>query len=48
MAIDRLIIDAAYQIKELHNDWLKGPRPSKPWGHLCEGVVTKPTDGAKE
>ena len=46
--IDRLIADAGFQITELHNDWLKGPRPSKPWSYLYEGAATKPTDQAKD
>jgi hypothetical protein len=37
--IDRLITDTGFEFEELHNDWLKGPRPAKPWSYLYEGVA---------
>jgi SAM-dependent methyltransferase len=40
--IDALVLDAGFDIRELRNDWFRGPRPSKPWGYLYEGVAAKP------
>lgn len=40
--IDVLVRDAGLDIRELRNDWFRGPRPSKPWGYLFEGVAVKP------
>ncbi|HMF03886.1 MAG TPA: class I SAM-dependent methyltransferase [Acidimicrobiia bacterium] len=40
--IDRLVRDAGFDIRDLRNDWFRGPPPSKPWGYLYEGVATKP------
>jgi len=40
--IDRLIQDAGFDIRELRNDWFRGPPPSKPWGYLYEGVAARP------
>lgn len=40
--VDRLVRGAGFEIAELHNDWLKGPRPGKPWGYLYEGLAIKP------
>ena len=40
--IDRLVRDAGFEIRELRNDWFKGPRPVKPWNYLYEGAATKP------
>jgi ubiquinone/menaquinone biosynthesis C-methylase UbiE len=37
--IGRLVLDAGFEIEELQNEWLKGPRFSKPWGYLYEGVA---------
>jgi SAM-dependent methyltransferase len=44
--MDRLVRGAGFEIAELHNDWLKGPRPSKPWGYLYEGLAIKPAAAA--
>lgn len=41
--IDRLVSDAGFEIHELRNDWFRGPRVSKPWGYLYEGVATRPS-----
>jgi hypothetical protein len=30
----------------LHNEWMKGPRPGKPWGYLYQGVAKKPPSAA--
>jgi ubiquinone/menaquinone biosynthesis C-methylase UbiE len=46
--IDRLISDAGFEFEELHNDWLTGPRPAKPWSYLYEGLAIKPAVSAKE
>lgn len=43
--MDRLVTGAGFELEQLHNDWLKGPRPSKPWGYLYEGLATKPVAG---
>jgi ubiquinone/menaquinone biosynthesis C-methylase UbiE len=40
-SIDRLVRDAGFEIQELRNDWFRGPRFSKPWGYLYEGVAMK-------
>jgi ubiquinone/menaquinone biosynthesis C-methylase UbiE len=40
--IDTLVLDAGFDIRELRNDWFRGPRPSKPWGYLYEGVAVRP------
>jgi ubiquinone/menaquinone biosynthesis C-methylase UbiE len=39
--IDRLVRDAGFEIRELQNDWFKGPRPAKPWSYLYEGAAIK-------
>jgi SAM-dependent methyltransferase len=39
--IDRLVRDAGFEIKELRNDWFRGPRLVKPWGYLYEGRAAK-------
>ena len=39
--IERLVRDAGFDVAELQNVWLKGPRFSKPWGYLYEGVAMK-------
>jgi ubiquinone/menaquinone biosynthesis C-methylase UbiE len=43
--IDELVRSAGFEIRELRNDWFRGPRPSKPWGYLYEGVAIKPPPG---
>jgi ubiquinone/menaquinone biosynthesis C-methylase UbiE len=43
-SIDRLVQDAGFDIQELRNDWFRGPRLSKPWGYLYEGVAIKRSD----
>jgi ubiquinone/menaquinone biosynthesis C-methylase UbiE len=43
-SIDGLVQDAGFDIEKLQNDWLRGPRLSKPWGYLYEGVAIKPSD----
>jgi SAM-dependent methyltransferase len=44
--IDRLVRDAGFELQELRNDWFTGPRLSKPWGYLYEGVAIKPPSNA--
>jgi hypothetical protein len=39
--IDRLVRDSGFEIRELQNDWFKGPRPAKPWSYLYEGAAIK-------
>jgi ubiquinone/menaquinone biosynthesis C-methylase UbiE len=40
--IERLILDAGFEITELDHTWMKGPRAVRPWGYLYEGRATKP------
>jgi ubiquinone/menaquinone biosynthesis C-methylase UbiE len=40
--MDRLVAEVGFEIQELHNDWLRGPRPAKAWGYLYEGLAIKP------
>jgi ubiquinone/menaquinone biosynthesis C-methylase UbiE len=39
--IDRLVGDAGFEMQDLGNDYLEGPRLSKPWGYLYRGVAIK-------
>lgn len=39
--VDRLIRDAGFDIEELQTDFLAGPRFSRPWGYLFEGVAQR-------
>ena len=40
--IDRLVSQAGFEMIELKNDWMKGPRAMKPWGYLYKGMAVKP------
>ena len=39
--IETLVRDAGFEITDLHNDQLAGPRFMRPWSYLYEGVATK-------
>jgi SAM-dependent methyltransferase len=39
---DRLLRDAGFEIRELVEDEMAGPKFMRPWGHLYEGVATAP------
>jgi ubiquinone/menaquinone biosynthesis C-methylase UbiE len=39
--MDKLVSKAGFRIEQLDNEWMKGPRPGKPWGYLYEGVAIK-------
>lgn len=39
--MDRLIRDAGFEIRDLRTDFLAGPRISRPWGYLYEGVAER-------
>lgn len=39
--IDRLVADAGFEIQELSNDQLRGPRLAQPWGYLFHGIAVK-------
>jgi SAM-dependent methyltransferase len=41
-AHDRLLRDAGYEIRELTEDDMPGPRFMRPFGHLYEGLATSP------
>lgn len=38
--IDRLVHDGGFEIDELHVGYLRGPRASRPWSYLYEGVAS--------
>jgi len=40
--IDQLVSQAGFEMTELRNDWMKGPRAMKPWGYLYKGIAVKP------
>lgn len=40
--IDRLVVEAGFEISSLKNGWLSGPKALKPWNYLYNGVATKP------
>jgi SAM-dependent methyltransferase len=44
--MDRLVSGAGFELGVLHNEWMKGPRPGKPWGYLYQGVAKKPPSAA--
>jgi ubiquinone/menaquinone biosynthesis C-methylase UbiE len=39
--IDALVLEAGFEMRELHNDEMPGPKFMLPWGYLYEGVATK-------
>jgi ubiquinone/menaquinone biosynthesis C-methylase UbiE len=41
--IDTLVADAGFSIREVRTQQLRGPRLSRPWGHLYCGVAVTPT-----
>jgi SAM-dependent methyltransferase len=41
-APDRLLRDTGFEIRELVEDEMAGPKFMRPWGHLYEGVATSP------
>ncbi|MFZ1653014.1 MAG: class I SAM-dependent methyltransferase [Candidatus Nanopelagicales bacterium] len=45
--IDSIITASGFDITELSNGQLKGPRLAAPWGYLYQGVAVKPTSRAK-
>ena len=36
-AVDRLVLDAGFEIEDLQTGFLRGPKISHPWGYLYEG-----------
>jgi ubiquinone/menaquinone biosynthesis C-methylase UbiE len=38
-AVDRLIREAGFEIRDLQTGFLGGPRLSRPWGYLYEGIA---------
>ena len=41
-AIDRLIVDAGFELPEVHHDSMKGPKCMAPWSYLYTGLAIKP------
>jgi ubiquinone/menaquinone biosynthesis C-methylase UbiE len=41
--IDRLVWDAGFEMSDLRNDWMGGPKFLKPWNYLYQGVAIKPS-----
>ena len=39
--IDALIEEAGFELAELDNDQMPGPKFMLPWGYLYEGVATR-------
>jgi ubiquinone/menaquinone biosynthesis C-methylase UbiE len=39
--IDALVLEAGFEMSELRNDQMPGPKFMLPWGYLYEGVATK-------
>lgn len=46
-SIDRIIAASGFDLTELSNGQLKGPRLAAPWGYLYQGVAVKPPTPAK-
>lgn len=44
--IDSIISASGFELAELSNGQLKGPRVSAPWGYLYQGVAVKPAQHA--
>ncbi len=42
-AIDRLVLDAGFEVDELRNEWMRGPSALKPWNYLYTGVAISPS-----
>jgi ubiquinone/menaquinone biosynthesis C-methylase UbiE len=40
--IDRLLVDAGFEVGEVEHEFMPGPRAMRPWGYLYEGRATKP------
>jgi SAM-dependent methyltransferase len=40
--IDRMILDAGFELPEVHHDSMKGPRCMAPWSYLYAGLASKP------
>jgi ubiquinone/menaquinone biosynthesis C-methylase UbiE len=40
--IDRLIVDAGFEISTQQNGWLNGPNWLRPWSYLYQGAAGKP------
>lgn len=40
--VDRLVRDAGFADVDVTNEYLSGPRPSRPWGYLYEGSGARP------
>src|SRR5689334_20011409 len=40
--IDRLLVDAGFEVDEVEHEFMPGPRAARPWGYLYEGRATKP------
>ncbi len=40
--IDRLVGQAGFEMIELRNEWMNGPRTMKPWNYLYKGTAIKP------
>ena len=41
-AIDQLIVDAGFELPEVHHDSMKGPKCMAPWSYLSTGLAIKP------
>jgi ubiquinone/menaquinone biosynthesis C-methylase UbiE len=40
--IDRLVSQAGFEMIELNNEWMRGPRTMRPWNYLYKGIAVKP------
>lgn len=40
--IDRLVGDVGFEVHDLGNEYLAGPRVARPWGYLYRGTAIKP------
>jgi len=40
--IDQLVSQAGFEMIELRNEWMRGPRAMKPWNYLYKGIAVKP------
>jgi ubiquinone/menaquinone biosynthesis C-methylase UbiE len=41
--IDRLVSQAGFEMIELRNEWMRGPKTMRPWNYLYKGIAVKPT-----
>jgi ubiquinone/menaquinone biosynthesis C-methylase UbiE len=40
--VDRLVVDAGFEINDVTSDFLEGPKPMRPWSYLYEGRARRP------